>query len=293
MLGKLFKYEWKGFRFPLLIMLIVLACTTALTCGVILTINPKFDETFTWYSVLALILSIFLYYFGIIGCSLGVMLTIAIRFYKTCYTDQGYLTHTLPVSTQKILNVKIISSVVAVMLMILAVVGTLFIIADVGINHIISLAIAESNYEYYVDVAEVRREISQELSSFLIEFKDEFGVSLGSYIAYMVIYFIIAIIANIVTILGCVSLGQLYAKHRIVGAIVAYFVVQFVLQILGYIASVPMYTKMLRGNSYYEEYTPFGLMSPTMNLTLLFTVIIAVAMYFINLHMMTKRLNLE
>ena len=70
MLGKLIKYEWKGLRFPLMIMMIVLAGTMILTCGVILTINPKLDETLAWYSVMALMLSIFLYYFGIIGLSL-------------------------------------------------------------------------------------------------------------------------------------------------------------------------------------------------------------------------------
>ena len=35
MLGKLIKYEWKGLRFPLMIMMIVLAGTMILTCGVI------------------------------------------------------------------------------------------------------------------------------------------------------------------------------------------------------------------------------------------------------------------
>ena len=292
MLGKLFKYEWKGFRFPILIMLIVLAGTTVLTCSVIMTINPKYDETFTWYSMMALIFSILLYYFGIIGCALGVMLIIAIRFYKTCYTDQGYLTHTLPVPTQKILNVKIIASIAAVLLMILAVAGSLFIIAQVGISHILSIAIAES-HGTIGDIGEARTMFFQEMSTVFSEFEDELGISLGLYLTYLVIYFIIAVVANVVTVLGCVSLGQLYAKHRIIGAIAAYFIVQFILKILGNISTMPMYAKMMRAEEYYEEYSVFGLMSPTMNLALLFSVIVAVVMYFINLHMMTKKLNLE
>ena len=72
MLGKLLKYEWRGLRLPFLIMLVVLAGTTTLTCGVIFTINPKFDETIVGYSVIALIFSILLYYFGIIGCSIRI-----------------------------------------------------------------------------------------------------------------------------------------------------------------------------------------------------------------------------
>lgn len=284
MLGKLMKYEWKGYRFPLLIMLIVLAATTALTCGVILTINPKYDETITGYSIMALILSIFLYYFGIIGCTLGTLLIIAIRFYKTCYTDQGYLTHTLPVSPKQILNSKIIMSTIVYFLILLAIAVSIFFIIQVGLNHIISL----SPYDY----EEFKREFFTEMEFMAEEFKEEFGLSIGMCIAYFICYFIIACTANIIIVLGCVSLGQLYAKHRIVGAIAAYFVVQFIQQIFGYIFSIPMYSKMLRAE-YNGNATVFGITSPTMNLTLLSVVVMAVAMYFINLHMMTKKLNLE
>ncbi len=285
MLGKLLKYEWKGLCSPLLIMLVVLGGTTALTCGVILTINPKYDETIAWYSVMALILSVFLYYFGLIGCTLGTMLIIAIRFYKTCYTDQGYLTHTLPVSTRQILNAKILASIFTYLLMLLAIAATIYIIFQVAIHHIFSFIPGEYD--------ELRREFLREFSSLLYDFEDEFGIGLGAYIAYLVFYCIIAIFANIVTVLGCVSLGQLYAKHRVVGAILAYFIVQFIMQIIGYVCTIPMYTKMIISESYNNNLTPFGIMSPTMNLTLLMTVIVAVIMYFINLHMMSKRLNLE
>lgn len=293
MLGKLFKYEWKGFRFPLLIMLIVLTGTTALACVVILSINPRYDEAFRGFSMSSLILSIFLYYFGIIGCSLGVVLVIAIRFYKTCYSDNGYLTHTLPVSTQKILNVKIISSFIAVMMMTLAVAATVFIILNIGMNHIISIAIAEEGYTNIHDIEEARREIFEEISSVFAGFKDVFGISLGLYIAYMIVYYIIAVISNVVTVLGCVSLGQLYTKHRVIGAIVAYFVVQFILQILMRFAMIPMYSRMMGNIGGHEKFTIFGFMMPTMNLILLLLLIKAAAMYFINLYMMTKKLNLE
>lgn len=285
MLGKLLKYEWKGLYSPLLILLVVLGGTTALTCGVILTINPKYDETIAWYSITALVLSIFLYYFGLIGCTLGTTLIIAIRFYKTCYTDQGYLTHTLPVSTKQILNAKILASIFTYMLMLLAIAATIFIIIQVAMHHIFSLMPG--------DYDELRREFSREFSLLLYDFEDEFGIRFGAYCVYLIAYFVIAIFSNIVTVLGCVSLGQLYAKHRVVGAILAYFIVQFIMQIIGYFCTVPMYTRMLVADTYNSDITPFGIMSPTMNLTLLVSVIVAVGMYFINLHMMTKKLNLE
>ena len=93
--------------------------------------------------------------------------------------------------------------------------------------------------------------------------------------------------------MGCVSLGQLYAKHRIIGAIAAYFVVNFVMQIVGYISTIPMYAKMINADKHGSDITPFGLMSPSMNITLVITALLAVGMYFVNLHMMTKKLKLE
>jgi len=285
MLGKLIKYEWKGLRFPLMIMMIVLAGTMILTCGVILTINPKLDETLAWYSVMALMLSIFLYYFGIIGCTLGTTLIVVVRFYKTCYTDQGYLTHTLPVTPHKLLNSKILTAIFTQLLMIFAIILSIFIILQVGIHHVFSFI---PDYSY----AELRHEFSIVFADILDSFEDEFGLRLGLYIAYLLFYCIVGVISNVITLFGCVSLGQLYAKHRIVGAIAAYFLLQFVMMIIGYITAIPMYTRMLAG-TYYDNATVFGIMSPTMNMSLLTTVLLAVVMYFVNLHMMTKKLNLE
>ncbi len=285
MLGKLIKYEWKGLRFPLMIMMIVLAGTMILTCGVILTINPKLDETLAWYSVMALMLSVFLYYFGIIGCTLGTTLIVVVRFYKTCYTDQGYLTHTLPVTPHQLLNSKILTAIFTHLLMIFAIILSIFIILQVGIHHVFSFI---PDYSY----AELRHEFSIVFADILDSFEDEFGLRLGLYIAYLLFYCIVGVISNVITLFGCVSLGQLYAKHRIVGAIAAYFLLQFVMMIIGYITAIPMYTRMLAG-TYYDNATVFGIMSPTMNMSLLTTVLLAVVMYFVNLHMMTKKLNLE
>lgn len=140
---------------------------------------------------------------------------------------------------------------------------------------------------------ELKRMLAREFSLMLSEFSDAFGISLGGYIAYLMLFCIIALFANIVTILGCVSLGQLYAKHRIVGAIVAYFIVQFVMQVINNICFIPMYTKMMIDGYNSDVLSPFGILSPTMNLSLFMAVALAVIMYFVNLHMMTKKLNLE
>ena len=82
-------------------------------------------------------------------------------------------------------------------------------------------------------------------------------------------------------------------KHRILGAIIAYFIMTFLLQIAAYVGMIPMYSKMFVAEYTGESINMFDLMHPTVMVTLIASVIIAVIMYFINIHMMTKRLNLE
>lgn len=286
MLRKLMKYEWRGLRLPVLIMVGILGATTLLTCIIIFTIDPKLDNVAAGFSVLSLMLSIMLYYFGVIGCSLGTMLIIAIRFYKTTYTDQGYLTHTLPVESKTLLAAKTIVSVFCHLLMITSIFVTLLIIIGVGIYHI-------GNVSAYYDSHSLHRIIAEAFSDLSKDFRTEYGISLGAFIIFYLLFFIISSISGIMTVLGCISLGQLYAKHRIIGAVIAYFAVLSVQQFISYLAMMPTYSRMLRAEALSETMPILEVISPTMIITLIWAVAVSVIMHLINLHMMTKRLNLE
>lgn len=285
MLGKLMKYEWRGLRLPLTIMLAILGGTTLLTCIIIFTINPKLDNVAAGFSMMSLILSVLLYYFGIIGCSVGTMLIIAIRFYKTTYTDQGYLTHTLPVESKTLLAAKTLTSVLCYLLMLAGVLATILIIIGAIYIHAMNI----SGY----DRAYLDRQIAELLSEMTVSFKKEYGISLGAFITFYIVFMIVACISAIMTVLGCVSLGQLYAKHRIIGAIIAYFVIIMVQQFISYLAMLPTYSKMFRAEALSETMPMFEVISPTMIISLLWSVAVSVIMHIVNLHMMTKRLNLE
>lgn len=285
MLGKLMKYEWRGLRFPLLIMISILGGITVLTCAIIFLINPKLDNVSAGFSAVSLIMCILLYYFGIIGCTVGTMLIIAIRFYKTSYTDQGYLTHTLPVETKTLLTAKTLTSVLCYLLMLLGVVVTIFVIIGAAYIHFVDIS------EY--DRAMINRNIAESINDFSVYFKDEYGISLGIFVTFYILFLIVGCISAIMTVLGCVSLGQLYTKHRIIGAILAYFAVMSIQQIVSYMSILPTYSKMLRAEYLSESIPMLAVISPTMIITLIWCVAVSIAMHFINLHMMTKRLNLE
>lgn len=282
MLGKLIKYEWKGLRKPLLILWIVLLGITLATGILILTINPGYDDVAVGFSVLFTVASACLYYLGIIACSLGTMLIIAIRFYKTCYTDEGYLTHTLPVSTKQLVAAKTITSILCYLLTLLFVILTAVLLVGVLLTHLINIG--------EIQVSELSSLAFSEVNA---AFKDEFGISFGGYFGFIGGYSLVGCICGVINLLGCISLGQLYTKHRILGAIIAYFVLNFITQIIAYLSMIPMYSKIFAAEFAGESISIFATMQPTLLIILISLIVIAIAMYFVNLHMMTKRLNLE
>lgn len=285
MLGKLIKYEWKGLIKPLSILYIILLGITIITGLLILTINPDYDEVAVGFSVLFTMLSVFIYYFGIIVCSIGTMLIIAIRFYKTCYTDEAYLTHTLPVSTKQLLAAKTISSVLCHLLSMVVIGGSVVLLLLVVVTHLINLG--------EIPVAELSEGFSEVFAELDREFANEMGISFSGYFLYLGGVSLVSSVCGIISLLGCVSLGQLYTKHRILGAIIAYFVMTFILQMAAYIGMIPMYSQIFAAEYTGETVLMFDLLQPTLIVTMAASVLIAVIMYFINIHMMTKRLNLE
>ncbi len=285
MLGKLIKYEWKGLIKPLSILYLVLLGITIITGLLILTINPDYDDVTIGLSVLFTMLSALIYYFGIIVCSIGTMLIIAIRFYKTCYTDEAYLTHTLPVSTKQLLAAKTITSVLCHLLSMLVIGLSVVLLLVVLVTHLINLG--------EIPTAELSAGFSEVFAELDREFANEMGISFSGYFIYLGVISLISSVCSIISILGCVSLGQLYTKHRILGAIIAYFVMTFVLQMIAYLGMIPMYTKIFAAEYTGETILMFDLLQPTLLITLAASVVIAIVMCFINMHMMTKRLNLE
>ncbi|MCM1184631.1 MAG: hypothetical protein NC337_14770 [Roseburia sp.] len=284
MLSKLMKYEWRGMRTPLLIMLCVLAGTTLLTCGIILTIRPQFDDVLVGFSIITTMFSFLLYYFGLIGCIIGITVIIAVRFYRTCYTDQGYLTHTLPVSAVQLLVAKTIIAVLSYLLVLAGVAATLVIIIFVATSHFLNIG----DFGYTVRYA-----LSQIFSGMNEVMLDTWGMSMGGYMLWALLMGMVECVAGIFKLFGCISLGQLYAKHRILGAILAYFALNVVQNTIAYISILPTFAHLVTAAEYGNELTMMSAFGPSAVFTLITSVVLAVVMYFVNLHMMTKRLNLE
>lgn len=95
MLGKLIKYDMKALnRFLILIhgfLLFAALLVRFFLTGRVLVETPK-DGTL-------LGLSFLLFFLIIMGVSFGTFIVITVRFYKNLFSDEGYLTRTLPVTS--------------------------------------------------------------------------------------------------------------------------------------------------------------------------------------------------
>ena len=102
MVKKLFKHEIKAY---LRIMIPVYVCLLAVA---LLGRVIQFFEADTFIYSFVNGSSIFVYVVAIIACFGFSSVFSIVRFYKNLFTDEGYLTFTLPVKISQILNSKII-----------------------------------------------------------------------------------------------------------------------------------------------------------------------------------------
>lgn len=271
MLNKLLKYEFKAtarWFLPLYIALIVLTLLNKLTMIVEL---PEIAV----FTVLEVLLMVF-YVMIIIFTSIATLILLLVRFYKNLYTDEGYLTHTLPVKPSMHLNCKLLS-------------GFIWNVAS-GVVQIISLFILFAGEGLFSELAEVFGEAGEYLKSAGL-----FDNAIVTLIIFVVIM-IMSVFYNLLMMYCSLSLGSLLRQYKILGAILAYFVINFVIQILGTIVAViGMNTPIVYEILMVEDFTAeiFNLMNIFMGVSGVLTLICSAIFYFLSHFAMSKKLNLD
>lgn len=110
MLGKLLRNEFKSTYKPILIIYLMTILSTALGCFLFhdssrRSLPDEVENVLTITFVLS-------YTFVVIALVILVFIMTCERFYKSMYSEQGYLTHTLPVGPLSNLNARLITSIV-------------------------------------------------------------------------------------------------------------------------------------------------------------------------------------
>ncbi len=160
---------------------------------------------------------------GAVAFSFITVIFVYTRFYKNFFTDEGYLTFTLPVKRGQLLNSKIITSVVASSLTGFVIFFDILIALAVGIP----------------DVIFDKRLWTEVLDEFILEVIN--GAGLGYFLIYILEILLALLLLSVFTTLFvfcCITVGSIIAKKaKIITSIGIYYaansVFTFVVQMFG------------------------------------------------------------
>jgi hypothetical protein len=273
MLGKLLKHEWRAtWKVPTFLIGLELFC--ALAAGASFAL-PIWESEWVGLPISA-VMVMMLFYFAMIGSTVGITIYLTVRYYKNMFTDEGYLTHTLPVTARQLLLTKVLNmslwnfiSVVSVLVGVFAFICMLFL--------------------FLTPDGMTLGEIAAELLMALDE-PEMAGWQL--FMVIMILFFFVSAFSGTMLIVGAVNIGQLVRKHRILGSVGAYFAIYSVVQIISTIIMFPiMFGTFALENM--DEVSIFGIYNPIYGSMLIVYLIVSVALYFVSEYLLRKKLELE
>lgn len=274
MLGKLFKHEWRSIS-RLLLPVHGGVLLFALLSRMYFIIGGGFDHltmsgntlvnTLTGILIFALCLVLF-------SACIFTYIYSGYRFYKNVFTDEGYLTNTLPVTPAQIILSKGLAAFLWLLIDIIVVaVSACILIAD---KEFFSVLFGSFFPEVWamalkVPVFSILAALSLLLSPFIL----------------------------ITMLYVSISVGSLFPSHKILGAIGTYIGIYVINQIFGFIELIIFGFNQwaetipaLPGN--YPEYFQ-KCMNPIMICSNIFTILCILLCWFGTKYIMTKKLNLQ
>ena len=272
MLSRLLKHEFIAtWRVPVALdaVLIVLGIIAHFTIRSI----PYMKDSIALSILLVSLIGI--YYIGLIAANVITLVYLVMRYYRNLYSQEGYLTFTLPVTTQQIINAKVIS-------------GYLWELLDV-ICTFASLFIAGTGLVKAVDAG------AAELQEFTGELISVFGLQSPRFIITAILTLLLSPLFAIMSIYVSVTVGQLWQKHKILGAVFCYIGIYILNQILAQISLFTSGFYNLMNMEYSEDFdATFGsIYSGMLTSSLLMQAVLAVIFYICCVLITKKKINLD
>lgn len=289
MLKKLIKHEWKSTsKIGVVLLLVIAGMTLFGTLGVVLPVNyiqshrlADGDEMATYLLTMTIFMSVVLYIITFVGVTYGMTIYQGVHFYKTMYSEEGYLTHTLPVTPRQLLVSKTL------------VAGIWYLLVGLGI--ILSIGILLGTlFVSLIDFDTVRqmRMMESEMREMLQSLRASTSYALIHAAIYIIMAVIITPFSTMMMLFGSLTVGQLSRKYRAFIGILVYIGVVFVNSILGnIIRGVFSVLGMLAEDN--SGLASFLITFGPYDTILLLNAGLAVAFYFISQYILKKKLNLE
>lgn len=205
MLSKLVKYDLKyGIKiFTLLQAILIFACIL----GRLLFMDKVDYSSDT--NTLVPFLTLFVLTFSMLYSAIefGVLFLVAIRFYRNLFTDEGYLTWTLPATPTQQLGAKIIS-------------GTVWYILStlLGSMGLLILVTGKNTLAAYAKAAD--------------EINKSIGMPLTHYAGTLLCLALFCSVGSVILLYLSIAIGQLFPGHKVLCSIVTYFCITTVTQVI-------------------------------------------------------------
>ena len=266
MVKKLIKYDFSSYLRLLLPVQLILLGIAALNRF----IQLFEDNSSTVYRII-FTSSMVLYYISIAVCLVLTTIVAVVRFYQGMYSNEGYLSHTLPVTpTQHILSKLIVS--------VLFELGSLFAI-------FLSFCV--------VTLGELNIEIFKAGVFLLRRFERAFNCGSAIYIIEAVLALLAYTVMGLLMLYFCISVGQLAKKKKILLAFGVFFALYVVWQIIGTILIIivstnPSVAQWLRELTWDTRSFLHGLLCGCF----LFFTALSVIFFAVTRYLMSKKLNL-
>ncbi|MDD6264692.1 MAG: hypothetical protein PUB34_00055 [Clostridia bacterium] len=269
MVKKLMKYDFSAFGKTILPMEIILLGIAVLT-----RFLQFFENDSKIYNILN-VSSIVLLIVAMIVCIVMTVAICVVRFYKNLYTQEGYLTLSLPATHAQHIISKLVTSVFATFISLISVILAGLIATLGDLSHEIILA-----FNYLVKL-----------------FFNMFKIHGAFFVLEAVIAAVVVIATDYLLLFACITIGQTAKKNRILASFGAFFAYYVITQIIGTVIIVIF-------NEFYD-FIPFDAISRWIEnhqytfahsfaaFFIVFNAALGLLYFAITKHIMKKKLNLE
>lgn len=229
------------------------------------------------YMMLLLVAVLLVDVLALIALSITSFIYLSVRFYKSMFGSEAYLTHTLPAGGFAKLNGKLLVGFIWNLLSTLLCVLSVFALVAAALSH--------------VDEEIPWKQVVSEAETML-------GMSIGSMMGMMLLFLVLSALHGLLMVYASMSIGQLFHKHKIGASVVTYIIFYVVIQVvsalIGVSGSVDMAETMEQIDpAYAAGYMVGDFYSDLIGESLIASAVFTVIFYVITAYICNKKINLD
>jgi hypothetical protein len=272
MLGTLLKHEFKNTW-----MVMTLTCAVTIILGIVgglffrIVASPELIEKD--FSVIFITLGVTGIIILLTSLNMVATIYLVVHYYKNLYTSQGYLSFTLPATITEVVSSR----------MIVACIWSVAFSISMGLCILFGTLIIGTLPDF-----NEAREVIAEIYEDLLYDPDSVNIIWG--IIEFTLTIILGNLSKLLSYFFCISIGQLWSKHKILGAVLCYFGTSFV---LGIISTSISFGRMLINPNSYDNLDSFGILTRYMSKGIIYSIITIVIFWVASVVTANKRLNLD